>query len=117
MLTIKFSECLGLSYNDDFQNCHEKLPIRHRCRLYEHFLEHADHMFKDVNVLIHSHDEYLILIAQHFFRLGNLKNVKFISVCGCEKISKEYNLTLDSDGDFTEGPYHGFFNQRLKYLR
>ena len=62
-------------------------------------------------------DENLILIAQYLKRKGQLKYLSFISSCNCGPRYEARRISIDDEGDMVDDPHHGFFNQRLRYLR
>ena len=117
MITIYFTQCCRERFRVN-QTCRhaETMPIIPRCLFYEGVLKEAER-YGDTNFF--THDENLILIAQCFRRKGIIKKLTLVSVCDCNNNYEELAAVVDDEGDFPEDcdPHHGFFGQRLKYLR
>lgn len=112
MIEIYFTQC-----DTKFQlGCYMKelalMPILPRLERYEEMLrEIGDDM------TYYTMDEHFLLVAQWLRRTGVIKHLEFVSVCACYGPRKEKRIVIDDEGDFTDDCHHGFFPQRLKYLR
>lgn len=117
MITIYFTQCDKDFKHDDF--CEEMAlwPIIPRCQKYEEVLLEVE---ADGNGIFFTLDEHFILIAQYLKRHGKIEDLTLVSVCSCrlaDMPTKDITILTDDEGDFTESPHHGFFIQRLPYLR
>lgn len=116
MITIRFTQCAVKEFHVTLL-CRdaETLPIIPRCEFYEKALHDAAQ--DDRDAFFGTHDEHLILIAQCLKRKGVIKDLTLVSVCSCNGKYDERVIPIDDEGDCTEDAHHGFFPQRLKYLR
>lgn len=98
-------------------------PIISRCQRYEELLRavHDHRAPADLPAELYTLDEHLLLIAQWMKRTKKLLMVKFVSHCRCDLRAddpdKIVEIDLDESGDMIEDHHHGFFPQRLQYLR
>lgn len=116
MATIKFTQCHPDFDMDHMSRMGNEMPVQIRGMYYEFLLrDNPDGVFSTI-------DEHFLLVAQYLKRKGELKNLTLISVCGCgdnflgDK-TDERVIEIDSEGDMSGDCHHGFFPQRLKYLR
>jgi len=63
-------------------------------------------------------DELLLLVAQWLHKQGRIQ-ARFVSWCVCKAPGPIHGvlISLDADGSCMEDIPHGFFAQRMKYLR
>src|SRR5579872_7497665 len=114
MIMLHFSECCVIPEGD-------KLEIVRPPRVWiagEHYERVLRLYSKWDAVRLATYDELCVLVAQYLRRTQNLK-IELVSWCHCLKpFGPRYRaIPLDDDGYMTVDPFHGFFNQRLKYLR
>lgn len=114
MATIRFSQCHeGFSQDEQSRKAAE-LPMIPRMKRYEELLNtYPDGTFSTM-------DENFLLVAQWMKRSGRLKTLTFVSVCHCRRFVSEFaehKIETDESGDMLDDPHHGFFPQRLDYLR
>lgn len=106
MITIRFSQCGTDFQQDEISFEGNNMPIYDRAEFYAKILSTGAGDFRTV-------DEHMILIAMQMHRHKKIE-LKLIEVCACKKAENE--CPIDKNGDFVIGPWHDFFNIRLKYL-
>lgn len=116
MITLHFSECCKVP---NLPEMPEKIEIcqprdaHQRGDYYERMLTRA----AGSEMEFVTYDELCVLVAQHLHRKGII-NIQLCSWCACiAEPGVPRIITLDTWGDMNEDPHHGFFNQRMKYLR
>lgn len=117
MLLLYFSQCSTLETLSNSPG-----PIIEKCKWWERQLKYAATIIlhnRSRHCVFFTYDEHAILILQKMIRDEEIssKDVKIINRCNCnnkEFIEQELELDL---GDILSDVKHGFFNQRLKYLR
>lgn len=106
--TIQFTQCDVNFEQDDVSVRAAKMPVYQRIQFYTAtLLQCPDDTFA-------TFDENFILLAQFLKRKGFLRELTLVSVCNehAERI-----IETDADGDMLGEPHHGFFTQRLEWLR
>lgn len=118
MITVYFTQCDPLFRADAYYHRNIVQPINERLKEYERFFNYCTDSFglKEINFATYTLDELFLLIAQSYKRKGIIKNIEFVSCCRCN-VYEEKVIPLDDQGDMLVDPHHGFFSQRLKYLR
>jgi len=122
MITISFTQCCLDFKQDDRSILAAGMPIIKRVRLYEEMLQAAP------TATFSTLDEHMLLVAQWLRRQGKIKNLQFVSVCDCPRVQKRTGklpeprrrgivIQTDASGDMLSEPQHGYFQQRLYYLR
>jgi hypothetical protein len=111
MVTIHTSQCGVVPAAGGELHLTAPLPANHRGSAYERMLAGLP---KGAEVV--TYDELLILVAQHLHRRKIIR-ARVIHWCGCSPPRTNFQLDLDYDGDFVDDMPHGFFSQRLPYLR
>jgi hypothetical protein len=106
---IRFTQCCNDFRQDNISEQAIRLPILPRMDFYRQMLARFPH--NDFATM----DENMILVAQWMKRQGILKELTLISVC-CDE-GAERVIETDAEGDMLNDPHHGFFTQRLEYLR
>lgn len=89
------------------------VPIIPRCEYYEYLLLAS----KETGNFISTLDEHVLLIAQYLKRTKKIKDLEFRCICDCSGVRECKIINLDEDGDIIDEIPHGFFSQRLQYLR
>jgi hypothetical protein len=107
MPTIRFTQCSNDFALDTISEEASRLPVLPRMDYYIQVLQR----FPEFSTI----DENMILVAQWMKRQGIIKDLTLISVC-CHA-GEERVIETDADGDMLNDPHHGFFSQRLTYLR
>lgn len=114
---IYFSECVDVSQVKvllpEMHIVPCSMPIIPRIEYYKSVLCDSN----SNNKALFTVDEHLLLIAGWMKRNKKIVKLKFNSLCMCEGHLKERVIDVDEDGDLTDNPHHGFFNQRLDFLR
>lgn len=116
MIRLHFSECGPVVLASNIITSVPFLPYtKERGPFYENYLLHC----KDASDLV-TYDELCVLVAQ-FLRRTKKFPIKLVSWCSCPPGNQNWphmrTIPLDDDGDMIGETHHGFFNQRLKYLR
>jgi hypothetical protein len=109
MATIRFTQCCNDFKQDPHSEAASKMPVLPRMDFYVSILTRFPH--NDFATM----DENMLLVAQWMKRNKRLRDLTLISVCchgGNERV-----IETDADGDMGGEPHHGFFTQRLQYLR
>jgi hypothetical protein len=112
MAIIRFTQCNFNFVQDMHSKIATEMPILPRMKYYRQLLSTTpDNTFSTL-------DENFLLVAQWMKRKKLLLNLTFYSVCSCRQFSNgEWSIETDDDGDMLGDPHHGFFRQRLDYLR
>ena len=139
MLTINFSQCSRIGFLD-VQHWQETplpqtiysivprdrigtMPIKDVLNTYRRWFNAYAAVFRDLNRChyenIYTYDEHLILMAQKYVRdhLIDCKDIELVSWCACDGKYKSLVIKLDEEGDLLDDMHHGFFSQRLEFLR
>lgn len=129
-ITVYFTQCCVLLQRCDFCLKAESLPIETRLKMYEDkFFRINDSLvvvggdgliFPKGDQVYATYDEHLILVLQAAARkkLRHYAAIHLVDVCSCFGSFLSKDLDLDEEGDLVGNCQpHGFFNQRLRYLR
>lgn len=110
MLTLHYSECCLIG--DDILEIIPPVLAMQRGPHYEQVLRSAS-----PQAVYKTYDELCLLVAQYLRRKEKLP-VQLVAWCNCRgQQLRQRAIPLDDDGDMVENPFHGFFSQRLPYLR
>lgn len=113
MVTLHFSECCLLP--TDVRQIPRPIRSYRAGEYYEKILsecEDGDH--------VGTYDELCVLVAQ-WLHARKIKQFRFASYCNCvepdEPEPAVRTIELEDDGSMKDDPFHGYFRQRMKYLR
>lgn len=121
MITLHFSECCAVPAAGGKVYIERPERALYCGKHYERILNNANAGLKCSSncVEMYTYDELCVLVAQYLKRTKGI-DIQLVSWCQCwepDEPPASISITLDADGSMNDDPHHGFFRQRMKYLR